>query len=291
MEYHLRIARLQFCIQIPKTLRIGKAFLPFLAEPGTPDIRAEFYPVTHLDEPDGPEVFRESCLRVYASGDGFACRFHREPDTPAAYAQGHRVPGGIKVDYLPSGEDCLRELGQCITHLGLEALLLSHDRLCLHASCVQTRFGGLLFAGPSGIGKSTQAGLWERYRGARQINGDRPILSREERGWMAWGSPYAGSSGVHVNESCPVRAVLILRQAPECCLRKLGTAEAFRRLYACLTVNSWDPGYVARACDLCLALIGQVPVYEFACTADIRAVESLELEFGKDEDGWSAAYR
>lgn len=290
MEYFLEIAGVRLCIEIPETLSIGKAFLPFLTEPGTEDLRAEFCPVVRLRLPEGGEVFRENCLSICRGENGFVRCYYREPNVSQPYALVHPLAGKLRVEYLPSDRDCLRELGQCVGHLGLEGVLLRRERLCLHASCVSTPVGGLLFAGPSGIGKSTQARLWCRHGGGTQINGDRPVLGKNGDEWRAWGSPYAGSSGIHVNESCPVRAVMILRQAPQCDLRRLEGAEAFRKLFACLTVNSWDPDFVNRACDLCLELSARVPVYEFACTPDIRAVEALKEELERNESGWSPAY-
>ena len=104
--------------------------------------------------------------------------------------------------------------------------------MILHASFVSTRYGGLLFSGVSGIGKSTQADLWQRYEGAELLNGDRTVLRRMDGVWTAFGSPYAGSSNCFVNESRPVRAIVLLSQGSACSLRRLSPAAAFRGLYA-----------------------------------------------------------
>lgn len=148
-------------------------------------------------------------------------------------------------------------------------------RMMLHSACVDTPLGGLLFSGPSGIGKSTQADLWCRYAGGRLINGDRSILYRTDGGWKAYGSPYAGSSKCYVNESCRVRAILFLQQSSECRLRLMDTAEGFRRIFSCLTVNSWDSWFVSKACDFALEIAETMPVYEFSCTPSRNAVEML----------------
>ena len=188
----------------------------------------------------------------------------------------------IRVEYLPEAAAYVSEFGNSFAHLSIEELMIRFQRVCLHAACVQTPLGGLLFSGPSGIGKSTQADLWCRYRDSRQINGDRPILGRSGDGWLAWGSPYAGSSRVHVNESCPVRAILMLRQEKQCSLRRLGLAEAFRCIWSGLAVHSWDRSFVETASSLALELAAAVPVYEFGCTPDEAAVNFLERELGKE---------
>ena len=160
----------------------------------------------------------------------------------------------------------------------------AHGRNHTAAACVDTSLGGILFSGVSGIGKSTQANLWCKYRGAKQINGDRPILSKENGGWTAWGSPYAGSSNVHVNDSCDIAAIVLLKQAERCAIRKLSTAEAFRGVWAGLTVRTWDAAFVERASELTIELATGLPVYEFCCTPDEEAVRFLEEELRKDNN-------
>jgi hypothetical protein len=73
-----------------------------------------------------------------------------------------------------------------------------------------------------------------------------------------------------------VTAIVILRQARENTLRRLRGAEAYRSVWSGVTVNSWNRAFTEKACDLVLALVEQVPVYELACTPDLRAVEILE---------------
>lgn len=57
---------------------------------------------------------------------------------------------------------------------GLFDILADAGMLVLHSAYIVTRQGeGILFSGPSGIGKSTQAALWQRYGAAQTVNGDR----------------------------------------------------------------------------------------------------------------------
>lgn len=284
-RYDLRIAGVTICMRTCQPLRLEDAFEPFLAEEGADaDVSAVFCPVRELPAVSGPMIGKGICHRVYSrEKGGYTRRFFREPEGLEPYAQGtyDLSAGTVRVDYLDSAADCVSEMGNSFWHLGVEALMIRKNKLCLHAACVDTPLGGLLFSGPSGIGKSTQAALWCKHRGAEQINGDRPILSKGEEGWLAWGSPYAGSSRCHRNESCPVRAIVMLRQGPACRIRRLGAAEAFRAVYSGLTINSWDRAFVTTACDLTMDLIAGVPVYELECTPDEQAVRLLEHELGK----------
>lgn len=73
-------------------------------------------------------------------------------------------------------------------------ILADAGMLVLHSSYIVTRQEqGILFSGPSGIGKSTQAALWQRYAGAEIVNGDRALV-RPDTGTVS-GVFYAGTSG------------------------------------------------------------------------------------------------
>lgn len=281
----LSIAGISIQLETDQRLKEDANFLPFFSEEGRADYRAYFRRVSQLPPIPDKVLYEDLCYRVHPDGKGGYLRsFFDAPRDRAAYAVANYdwERGIIQIDYLEKGAHCVSEMRNSFFHLGLEAMLIHKDRLCLHAACVKTGLGGLLFSGPSGIGKSTQAELWRTHRGARLINGDRPILSKGEGGWLAWGSPYAGSSQCHLNESCPVTAIVLLRQAEECSLRRLSLPEAFRGIWSGLTMHSWDAAFVTAACDLAMELISAVPVLEFGCTPDEMAVDYLEKELRKE---------
>ena len=146
----------------------------------------------------------------------------------------------------------------------------------LHSSLVQRREGdAILFTAPSGTGKSTQAGLWEQFAGADTLNGDRSMLRRVDGRWTAFGSPFAGTSGIYRNESAPVRALVVLRQAPENTIRRLPLAEAFRAIYSESVLPRWHTEAHQRVISLVTEIVSELPVYLLACTPDERPVTLL----------------
>ena len=164
--------------------------------------------------------------------------------------------------------------------LSLEKFLMAHDAFQLHASVIEWQGSGILFSGPSGIGKSTQANLWNRERGARIINGDRGLIRRMDADYLVYGSPYAGTSGIYTTAQVPIRAIVVLTQAPYEQLRRLKPAEAFAKLYRECTVPAWDPGFAEALTELLADMVSRIPVYHLACRPSTEAVEVLEKELG-----------
>lgn len=271
----LTLAGCTIRLHIPYSIQITKEFFPFLGENSSRRFDVTFREVDRLPTFPISPVFTNYAFSVFPEGGGFLRRYHDRKEDDRPYAIGRIAGNRETVDYLTGDQHFFSETANCFSHIALEEILLHFDRLILHASLVETQWGGLLFSGPPGIGKSTQAALWEREEDAVQLNGDRPILSRDSNGWTAWGSPYAGSSRCFVNRGAPIRAVVMLEQGTTCQLTRLPVAAAFQRLYAQTTVNAWNPAYVQRVCTLLTRLAEEIPIYHLICTPDRRAVEIL----------------
>lgn len=283
--YPLMVAGVRITLKTAESLSVSDRFLSFLTDNSGTGYLMEFRENAVLPIPEGTPLYRGERFEVYPDGGGGFFRWYFDKKNDPSYFARMAVDwtsGRVLVDYNPSGREYVSEMGNCFSFGGWEMLLLRERRLLLHAACVGTPMGGLLFSGPSGIGKSTQAKLWQQYAGARLINGDRPILQRTEEGWQAWGSPYAGSSRWFVNESCRVRAIVMLHQAEQCSLQRLSGAEAFRSVFTGVTAASWDQSGMLLACELTEKLISDVPVYEFFCTPDQEAVKLLGAELKRE---------
>lgn len=172
----------------------------------------------------------------------------------------------------------------CIMELiGIEHTLCKHKTFMLHSSYINYNGDAILFSGPSGIGKSTQADLWKDFVGAEIINGDRTAISKNLGSWHAYGLPFAGSSKIYKNKTLPIKAVVILKQGKENCIRKAKSIEAFRALYSETTVNSWNKKDVETIIELVENFIKEVPIYVLSCLPNQEAVDLLKKEIERGE--------
>lgn len=279
------IADVTIELQINHPLEVDEAFEPFQVSRYTDPIVVEFQELERMDFPKEDPMFSNISFRVYRNpdGNGYFRVYHDHKEEDRPYAISHMLDEHQeKIQYLADSRLFFSGSQNTFSHIGLEWLLLRQEAMILHAAFVDTERGGLLFSGPSGIGKSTQAELWRRSRGAAIINGDRTILRKREGSWRAYGSPYAGSSKYFVNASTDIRAILILQQGQTCQIQGMDPRAAFARLYAQMIVNYWETWYVERLTSLIMDLLEKVPVYLFRCTPGEEAVEFLDT-FLKEE--------
>ena len=158
----------------------------------------------------------------------------------------------------------------------IEKLLMRFDAMILHSCHIQKDGQAILFTAPSGTGKSTQGDLWRIYRGAEIINGDRTIIRKRNGTWYAYGAPFCGTSNIHLNRQAPIKAIVVLRQAPEDHVELICGYRAFSAIYSELTVNSWNDVFVRKALNWVTELSEEIKIYRFLCTKNPGAVDTLE---------------
>lgn len=273
--YKLDMAGFLWEIVSPIELDARENCAPFLTDRPGADVSLRF----RLEQP--PErgaVVHDRSPRVWQE-DG-ALRIERLPAAavkPCACVWMRRDnPLHVTGCIYPDRARFIRSLDNLLDASELELLLTKLGIFSLHSSLVRRREGdAILFTAPSGTGKSTQAGLWEQFAGAETLNGDRSMIRRVDGVWTAFGSPFAGTSGIYRNEHAPIRALIVLRQAPENTIRRLSLAEAFRAIYSESVVPRWHQDAHQRVISLVTEIVSEVPVYLLACTPDERPVTLL----------------
>lgn len=144
--------------------------------------------------------------------------------------------------------------------------------LLAHAALVEFNGEGIMFAGPSGIGKTTQAQLWEKFKCAEIINGDKAFIRNVDGAFYAYGLPWKGSSEYCLNKSVPLKAIVVLKQSAENSINKL-QSDLIELFMPHIFFPHWDKDCLINALDTFDILINNVPVYLLECRPDNDAVQ------------------
>lgn len=160
----------------------------------------------------------------------------------------------------------------------LEKMLLRSNALILHSSFIKYKEKAVLFTGPSGIGKSTQAGLWVDYMQGEIINGDRSVLQKSEGTWCACGFPICGTSKVAKDEEYPIRAIVYLGQSDCNTIMRMEGIEALKKVLSEISINYWNKADSEKALMLVEDICKKIPVYYLQCTPNVSAVNCLAEE-------------
>lgn len=217
--------------------------------------------------------------------DDSYCTYYRTELGLARIFKDERDGSTLMVDLPAAGGRSIcfdeKKASYLSSHLALRILdmprrMIEQGGIFLHASFIGFNGEAILFTAPKGVGKSTQASLWQKYRGAEIINGDRAIIRKCGDRWFAWGSPYCGTSGICRNQSMPLRAVVALAQAQENSAERMETRRALAALLDGSSFDVWDMQQVSSVMEICGRLIEDIPFYRLSCLADEGAVRALE---------------
>lgn len=185
----------------------------------------------------------------------------------------------------------------CITLLdgkeeGLEGALIAaimthlstRGGLMLHTSLVDYQGKGILFVGPSGIGKTTQAELWMKYRDAIIINGDMALVGEKDGSFTGYGCPWHGSSPYCENRQVPLAGIIVLEQAKENTLERLHGVTMIERMMRNIFLPHWYQKGAEAAMETVDHLLSTVPVYLLKCRPDEEAVAMVERALFESND-------
>ena len=153
--------------------------------------------------------------------------------------------------------------------------MIRKDSLILHCAYIRYQGSAILFSAPSETGKSTQADLWEMYRGSETVNGDRALLRNMDGVWHACGWPVCGTSEICHPSDTPIGSVVMLRQGKENHAERLSPMQAFAQIYSQITINQWNREFVGKAVELIEDLVTHVPVWQLTCDISEAAVQCL----------------
>lgn len=281
MDKIFRIGNFTFRLCCPAEITLPENFMKFEFESGNPEFTYHIEVSDNLPTPEGSVIAQRPDLTVLQhkteSGQSLESRLIGVKGNPEYYACYREVSENCAEVTLVRNRIAELHIDPMFTSLlALERRLVKKDSMILHCAYVEYQGEAILFSAPSETGKTTQANLWEKYRGSRTVNGDRSLLGKIDGRWTAQGWPVCGTSEVCNNEAIPIKAVVMLSQAKENRAERLTPGHAFPLLYSQITVNKWNTEDHIHTIDLIEDFLGSVPVLHLGCTISEAAVTCLE---------------
>lgn len=284
MNITLNFGDIIFCFSFERRIEIDEEFLPFIEERERSDVHIFFSWnwVNVQKKPktmDGKDIFQN----FYHDDEYYYCETR-------AGAKGLIASLTCNKDY--SHAVCYineisfisppRRLRGILRFLPMKSIMLYYNVLFMHASQVSINEIGIVFAAPSGVGKTTQAKLWAKYKSAKLLCNDRTLIRKIDHNWKTYGYPIDGSDPVCSGERKKLGCIVMLKQNVINQVVRLKPAKAVTLLMGQLVIDEWKMEARTKAIDLLLNLVSEIPVYQLECTPDFRSVDCLAEKLIKD---------
>lgn len=184
----------------------------------------------------------------------------------------------LKIEYLEN--NVFLSLDNLFSTIGIENIMCYFDSFFIHASIINYFENGIVFMGPSGIGKSTRADLWKKYANAEIINGDKTLLKKIDNIWYGCGSSFAGSSNYYVNKMVKIKCIVLIKRGNDnqIELKRLQSIDAFKSLYVNTTIPLWNKSFQEMIIKSLEDIAKTCLIYQMICPPDQRCVDVLKGE-------------
>lgn len=281
MQIKLNIAGIGFCVKHTDDLIIRgglKKYISEIEEEIQISIVSKLKTAVPQFEYKGEDMF----CRYYGENDTLQIEFKGAHNSPSAVLFCENGMRSIRCEVYEQMQGSLKALDGLLSLLPMRQILYRFDAFIFHSSRIEVDGKAVLFTGPSGIGKTTQALLWKRYESACHLSNDRTILRKEKGAWKTYGYFEDGSEPIASNKCIIPGAIVVLGQAMEDRIFRLRGKDAFKALIEQVFFDRWDCEMFACITNMLLDLIENIPVYYLGCTQNRSAVECLKNELSKE---------
>lgn len=153
-------------------------------------------------------------------------------------------------------------------------LLAEQGGFLVHASSAVRNGRAFLFAGVSGAGKTTMARL--APPDVTLLTDEISYVSRQDDGYCAYGTPFAGDLGrLGENMRAPLAALYLLAKGTENKIEPLGAAEASRALLENILCFAQDSELVRSVFEGACDFVCRVPIHRLTFAPDARVWEMI----------------
>ncbi len=268
---YLNIADLKISINENKNFVHNLKWLDnFQSENKSTDINVKFCFNNYVGQLD-EKVYTEDRLTWWTNKSGYFITLNNKSSDVILSTLVFSMDGNT-IDFYYSNE-ITKTYFKILFEIGFRNIILFHVGFVLHAAAIEFNGKGILFSAPSGIGKSTQAALWIKYKNARILNADRPAIRIINNEVRVYGTPWSGTANQHLNISAPLKAIFMLEQSTINEVIEISSMEALQKI----ATRCFLPYFDEKLMELALTNIGAVlqktPVYLLKCRPDSEAVD------------------
>lgn len=164
--------------------------------------------------------------------------------------------------------------------------LLEYYACMFHGSLVKWKDKGILFTGPSGVGKTTQYRLWKAVhpQNVRMINGDKPILRITDNEIIGYSSPWNGKEQYgEPGMSVPLKAIILLEQGDCNDINLLSPSDAVIPLFKQFIAYPERTDIIQQEADFLDAMLERVPIWKLTNRGNIESAiltrDTLEANY------------
>lgn len=212
--------------------RLGK----YRANGKKADIHIEYSEEEKISEPAGQPAGRDS-YRVFLKTDAGYANYDllENPSMITAKIEADEKWENIKAslcDVEPYGGASLSVRAFNMVGEIMKTVFAKHDGVVIHSSSLAYKNKGILFSAPSGTGKSTHTGLWEKVYGndVEIINDDMPAVRKIDGIWHLCGTPWSGKSEKNVNKNVPLCGLVFLERGEKNEIHKISGAQSIFKI-------------------------------------------------------------
>lgn len=271
-----RAGEIVLSVETPEKLDIKEPYSFFVCENEKSNLSVRFCYINEINEVKGSitnnsdtVVVAEDCenlyfyYRVLGDGNFYALRRVNKNDLTK-----HEI-------FIPEKYRGMIWTRLVFSLINFDDVAAQFDSAVFHASFIEYNGEAILFTAPCGTGKSTQASLWEKYKGVEIINGDKTLIFEKNGQLFASGLPFSGSSEICKNKILPIKAIVRLGQSKENKINILTGVKAYKAVFEGCYHSVWSNEYNKKTSLIAEKIATAVPVYSFDCLPDKTAVDAL----------------
>lgn len=158
-----------------------------------------------------------------------------------------------------------------LTDAVFRSRLAYYDGFAAHASVIVYNGEAVIFAAPSGVGKSTHAEIWRNHLSADILNGDHALVRTIDDKVYVFGAPWSGTSPYKKNEYAPVKAIVLLEQARQNEISLLSGSAAYMELVTQCHLPTWRDDLVNDTLQNIEKAVSKTLIYKLKCNKDPSA--------------------